>query len=151
MLLRALCAAAVDSANRAGKQAGRIVVVQSTAEGAPRARALNAQDGLFTLVERGLSGGAPLERIGLIGAISRALAADGQWNVVRDVAARPETQVIVSNVSEAGFRIDAPFPGRLTGALHARFKRASEARSVRVLPPALVPDNGPARAAKVHG
>src|SRR2546423_10508637 len=87
MLLRALSAAAIDSANRAGTRAppGRIVVVQSTAEGAPRARALNAQDGLFTLIERGLSGGAPLERIGLIGAISRALAPDDQWNVVRDV------------------------------------------------------------------
>ena len=150
MLLRALCAAAVDSANRAGKQAGRIVVVQSTAEGAPRARALNTQDGLFTLVERGLSGGAPLERIGLIGAISRALAADGQWNVVRDVAARPETQVIVSNVSEAGFRIDAPFPGRLTDALHARFTRASEAPLVFVIPTELVPDNGPRLAAMVQ-
>ncbi|HLQ58909.1 MAG TPA: hypothetical protein VK113_05280, partial [Gemmatimonadales bacterium] len=57
MLLRGLCAAAVDTANRAAARAGRIVVVQSTAEGAPRARALNAQDGLFTLVERGLSGG----------------------------------------------------------------------------------------------
>src|SRR5204863_18061 len=75
MLLRALCVAAVDSANRTRARAGRIVVVQSTAEGAPRTRALNAQDGLFTLVERGLSGGAPLERIGKIGAISRALSA----------------------------------------------------------------------------
>src|SRR5256885_8560215 len=149
MLLRALCAATVDSANRAGKQAGRIVVVQS-AEGAPRARALNAQDGLFTLVERGLSGGAPLERIGLIGAISRALAADGQWNIVRDVAARPEMQVIVSNVSEAGFRIDAPFPGRLTDALHARFTRAPDAPPVFVIPTELVPDNGPRLAAMVH-
>src|SRR5882762_7673298 len=114
MLLRALCVAAVDTANRAGASAGRIAVVQSTAEGASRARALNAQDGLFTLVERGLSGGAPLERIGVIGAISRALAADSQWDVVRDVAARPEISVMVSNVSEAGFRIDAPGgPGRL--------------------------------------
>ena len=34
MLLRALCVTAVDSANRAGARAGRIVVVQSTAEGA---------------------------------------------------------------------------------------------------------------------
>jgi tagaturonate reductase len=152
MLLRALCAAAVDSANRLGAGAGRIVVVQSTAEGAPRTRALNAQDGLFTLVERGLSGGAPLERVGLIGAISRALAADGQWNVVRDVAARPEIQVIVSNVSEAGFRIDAPFPGRLTDALHARFTRAAEAPPplVFVIPTELVPDNGPRLAAMVH-
>ena len=48
MLLRALCVAAVDSANRAGAGAGRIVVVQSTTQGASRARALNAQDGLFT-------------------------------------------------------------------------------------------------------
>ena len=150
MLLRALCAAAVDSANRAGKQAGRIVVVQSTAEGAPRARALNAQDGLYTLVERGLSGGAPLERVGLIGAISRALAADDQWNAVRDVATGPEIQVIVSNVSEAGFRIEAPFPARLTGALHGRFTRAPDAPPVFVIPTELVPDNGPRLAAMVQ-
>jgi len=150
MLLRALCVAAVDTANRAGASAGRIAVVQSTAEGASRARALNAQDGLFTLVERGLSGGAPLERVGKIGAISRGLAADSQWNVVRDVAARPEIRVMVSNVSEAGFRIDAPFPGRLTAALHARFTRAREAPPVFVIPTELVPDNGPRLAAMVH-
>src|SRR3989441_5313759 len=153
MLLRALCAAAIDSANRGagGTRAppGRIVVAQSTAEGAPRARALNAQDGLFTLIERGLSGGAPVERVGLIGAISRALAADDQWNEVRDVATGPEIQVIVSNVSEAGFRIDAPFPGRLTDALHARFARAPDAPTVFVIPTELVPDNGPRLAAMV--
>jgi tagaturonate reductase len=154
MLLRALCAAAVDSANRGAGDTraspGRIVVVQNTPEGSPRARALNAQDGLFTLIERGLSGGAPLERVGLIGAISRALAADDQWNVVRDVAARPEIQVIVSNVSEAGFRIDAPFPDRLTDALHARFARASDAPRLFVIPTELVPDNGPRLAAMVQ-
>jgi len=149
MLLRALCDAAVDTANRAGTHAGRIVVVRSTAEGAARSSALNAQDGLFTLVERGLSGGAPLERVSLIGAISRALAADSQWNVVRDVAARSEIQVIVSNVSEAGFRIDAPFPGRLTDALHARFARTPDAPPVFVIPTELVPDNGPRLAAMV--
>ena len=150
MLLRALCVTAVDSANRAGARAGRIVVVQSTAEGASRTSALNEQDGLFTLVERGLSGGAPLERTSVIGAISRALAADSQCNVVRDVAANPSIQVIVSNVSEAGFRIDAPFPARLTDALHARFTRAPDAPPVFVIPTELVPDNGPRLAAMVH-
>ena len=150
MLLRALCAVAVDSANRTGARAGRSVVVQSSAEGAHRARALNAQDGLYTLVERGLSDGAPVERVGLIGAISRALAADSQWSAVRDVATGPEMQVIVTNVSEAGFRIDAPFPGRLTDALHARFARAPDAPPVFVIPTELVPDNGPRLAAMVH-
>src|ERR1700757_3518875 len=43
MLLRAVCAALVDAANRAGRSAGRIVVVQSTPNG--NARPLNAQDG----------------------------------------------------------------------------------------------------------
>jgi tagaturonate reductase len=150
MLLRALCAAAIDSANRKRARAGRIVVVQSSTEGAPRARALNAQDGLFTLIERGLSDGARVERVSLIGAISRALAADSQWNALRDVAANPAIQVIVSNVSEAGFRSDAPFPGRLTDALHARFTRAPDAPHVFVIPTELVPDNGPRLAAMVH-
>src|ERR1043166_8022050 len=76
MLLRALCAASVDAANRAGRSAGRIVVVQSTPQG--NARALNAQNGLFTLVERGLENGAGVERTRLIGAISRALVAGSE-------------------------------------------------------------------------
>ncbi|HEV2670745.1 MAG TPA: hypothetical protein VGU74_06610 [Gemmatimonadales bacterium] len=60
MLLRALCAASVDAANRAGRSAGRIVVVQSAPQG--KAPELNAQDGLFTLAERGLENGAQIER-----------------------------------------------------------------------------------------
>ena len=60
MLLRALVAAAVDAANRVGAFTGRIVVVQSTPHG--NARALHTQDALFTLVERGLQDGTPVER-----------------------------------------------------------------------------------------
>src|SRR5438552_1999266 len=55
MLLRAVSAASVDAANALGAFRGRIVVVQSTPQG--QARAINAQDGLFTLVERGLERG----------------------------------------------------------------------------------------------
>jgi len=91
MLLRALCATFVDAANTAGTFSGRSVVIQSTPHG--QARALNAQDGLFTLVERGLEHGAPVERTRLIGAISRALIADAEWPAVRDLVARPELQV----------------------------------------------------------
>ena len=93
MLLRALCAAGVDAANRAGAFNGRIVVVQSTPHG--NARAMNAQDGLFTLVERGLQNGAPVERTRLIGSIARALVADTEWEAVRELVARPDLQVIV--------------------------------------------------------
>src|SRR5213594_329671 len=148
MLLRALCATFVDAANTAGTFSGRSVVIQSTPHG--QARALNAQDGLFTLVERGLEHGAPVERTRLIGAISRALIADAEWPAVRDLVARPELQVIVSNVTEAGFRPDAGFPARLTDLLHTRFVRLPEGPPVFVIPTELVDENGPRLAAMVH-
>ena len=148
MLLRALCATFVDAANTAGTFSGRSVVIQSTPHG--QARALNAQDGLFTLVERGLEHGAPVERTRLIGAISRALIADAEWPAVRDLVARPELQVIVSNVTEAGFRPDAGFPARLTDLLHTRFVRLPDGPPVFVIPTELVDENGPRLAAMVH-
>ena len=147
MLLRALCAAAVDAANRAGRCPGRIVVVQSTPRG--HARALNAQDGLFTLVERGFENGARVERTRLIGSISRALRADTEWETVRENAARPELQIIISNVTEAGFQIDGGFPARLTDLLLTRFTRRPDAPPVFVIPTELLPDNGPRLAAMV--
>jgi len=147
VLLRALCAASVDAANRAGAFNGRIVVVQSTPRG--RARAMNEQDGLFTLVERGLQNGGPVERTHLIGSISRALVADAEWDAVRAVAAQPELQVIVSNVTESGFRLGAGFPARLTDVLRARFERLPDGPPLFVIPTELVPDNGPHLAAMV--
>jgi len=147
MLLRALCAASVDAANRAGAFNGRIVVVQSTPHG--HARTINAQDGLFTLVERGLQNGAAVERSRLIGSLSRALVADAEWDAVCEVAARPELQVIVSNVTEAGFRLEAGFPARLTDVLRARFEHLPDGPPLFVIPTELVPDNGPRLAAMV--
>jgi len=147
MLLRALCAASVDAANRAGAFNGRIVAVQSTPQG--NARTMNAQDGLFTLVERGLHNGAPVERTRLIGSIARALIADTEWDAVREVAARPELQVIVSNVTEAAFRLESGFPARLTDVLRARFERLPDGPPLFVIPTELVPDNGPRLAAMV--
>src|SRR5258708_34317002 len=110
---------------------------------------MNAQDGLFTLVERGLEHGAPVERTRLVGAISRALLADTEWPAVRDLVVRPELRVIVSNVTEAGFRMDGSFPARLTDLLHARFVRLPDGPPVFVIPTELLDDNGPRLAAMV--
>src|SRR2546430_15296598 len=111
MLLRALCAASVDAANRAGAFHGRIVVVQSTPHGS--ARALNAQDGLFTLVERGLLDGAPIERTRLIGAVSRALVADTEWQARRATPAPPQPQAGASHAAQTGRRVESGVPPRL--------------------------------------
>ena len=147
MLLRALCVVSVDAANRAGAFNGRIVVVQSTAQGS--ARAMNAQDGLFTLVERGLRDGSPIERTHVIGAVSRALVADTEWPAVRAAVAQPELQVIVSNVTEAGFRLEGGFPAKLADVLHTRFERLPDGPPLYVIPTELVPDNGPRLAAMI--
>src|SRR5207245_165863 len=126
-------AAAVDAANRGGACTARTAVVQSTTHG--NARALHAQDGLFTLAERGLQDGTPAERTRLIGAVARALVADTEWEAVRAAVTQPELRVIVSNATEAGFRLDddlatigagsppASFPAKLTDVLHTRFAR----------------------------
>jgi len=147
MLLRALCATSVDAANRAGAFNGQIAVVQGTPQG--NARAINAQDGLFTLVERGLRNGVPVEQTRLIGSISRALIADTEWDLVREIAARPALQVIVSNVTEAAFRLESGFPARLTDVLRARFEHLPDGPPLFVIPTELVPDNGPRLAAMV--
>jgi tagaturonate reductase len=148
-LLRALSAAAVDAANRQGRYNGRIVVVQSTPHG--MARDMHAQDGLFTLAEQGLENGARVDRTRLIGAISRALVADTEWDAVRALVARPELQVIVSNVTEAGFHRDGPFPARLLDLLRARFAALPDGPPLFVIPTELVPDNGVRLAEMIQG
>jgi tagaturonate reductase len=155
-LLRALVAAAVDAANRAGAFNGRIVAVQSTPHG--NAHAIRAQDGLFTLVERGVQDGTPQERTRLVGAVSRALVAETEWQAVRETVTHPELRVIVSNVTEAGFRVggkgaggEAPasYPAKLADILHTRFTQLPDGPSLLVIPTELVPDNGPRLAAMV--
>src|SRR5947207_2554098 len=79
--------------------------------------------------------------------IARLRAAD--WPAVRDVVARPELQVIVSNVTEAGFRLDATYPARLTDLLYTRFARLPDGPPVFVIPTELVDDNGRHLAAMV--
>jgi tagaturonate reductase len=137
MLLRALVAASVDSANRTGAYRGGIVAVQSTSHG--RAEALNRASGLFTLVERGLEHGAPVDRTTVIGSITRALKSADDWPAIAELVARPELQIIVSNTSEAGF--DA-LPPRFATLLSARWERLPDGPPLVVIPTELVPDNG---------
>ena len=152
MLLRAINAAAVDAANLAGTFDGSIVVIQSTSHGV--AELMNRQQGEFTLLEQGVEHGAAVQRVRPIRAISRALLAETEWDMIREVATRPELRVIVSNVTEAGFRLDDEpaingFPARLTDLLHARFEAIAHGPSLFVIPTELVPDNGARLAAMV--
>lgn len=140
-LLRALVAAAVDNANRAGRSAGTIVAVQSTPGG--WAHTMNCQDGLFTLVERGGVNEERIERTRIVGAITRGLVARDEWSQVRDVAANPALRAVVSNVTEGGFRPGKDsYAEKLTDLLYTRFERAPDAPPLTIIPTELVTENG---------
>jgi tagaturonate reductase len=141
----------VQLANVAGGPVGRVVSVQRKSD--HRSAAFRRQDGLYTLILRGLENGQPVERKRIIASISRSLSADTEWNQVIAMAVRPSTRVIVSNVTESGLALgasDAPadqpplsFPGKLTQLLHVRWQSSGgHDADVAVVPCELVENNG---------
>jgi tagaturonate reductase len=155
MLLRALVTEAIDHANRSGRGAGRIAVVQSTPSGL--AHILARQDGLFTVVARGTVDGRAVERAQLIGAVGETLDATGEWKRLVALICSADVRVIVSNVTEAGLALDATdrdrlaagdlpssYPARLALLLAARARAlGAAAPSLLIIPTELVDDNGP--------
>jgi len=141
----------VQLANIAGQPVGRVVSVQRKSD--HRSSAFLQQDGLYTLILRGLENGQLAERKRIIASISRSLSADTEWNKVIAVAVRPHTRVIVSNVTETGLILDgsdAPndqpphsFPGKLTQLLHQRWQSSGgHDADIAIVPCELVENNG---------
>jgi tagaturonate reductase len=142
----------IEEANRQHLFDGRIVAVGSTGSG--RDRALNEQDGLFTLWVRGLEDGVALSDFRLNSACSRALSADEQWPEVLECARSGDLELICSNTTEAGIALDdsdaldgvppRSFPAKLTRVLWERARHFDFARErgVVVLPCELIEDNG---------
>lgn len=140
----------IDKLNRQKLFNGRIVVVQSTAGG--RADSLNAQDGLFTVVTRGVKDGARVDESTLVASVSRGLSASSQWADVLAVARSPALRVVVSNTTEAGIALDAAdtlaaprsFPARLAAVLYERFRAVGNdaTKGLIVLPCELIERNG---------
>jgi fructuronate reductase len=98
------------------------------------ARALAAQDGLYTLVTRGADGDA----FDVVRAVARAHAADEHEAWLGHLAS-PEVRVVTVTVTEAGYRPDAA-PARLLAGLRAR--RAADAGPLTVVPCDNLPGNG---------
>jgi len=152
VLLRGLCDAFIDEANRQGIFNGRIVVVKSTDQG--DSEAFNRQDGLFTHVIRGIENGRPVEEYRINAAISRTLSARSQWSEVLACAHNPLLQTVISNTTEVGIQLlddedlsaspPASFPGKLTCFLYERWKTfgGSAESGLVIVPTELIPENG---------
>lgn len=142
----------IDEANRSGSFGGSVVAVSST--GSQRNWALNQQNGLFTLVTQGLSGGAARQSYRVVSSISRALSAHDEWEEVLAVARDPNIRLVISNTTEVGIALDESdrfdlrpprsFPGKLTRFLaeRARAFHYEPVKGLVVLPCELIDDNG---------
>jgi len=151
VLLRGLPDYFIDKANKLGVFNGRIVVVKSTDQGGTDAYA--AQDGLYTLIEKGIENGLPIERTTINASISRVVSAKTEWQSVLDCAANPEIQIIISNTTEVGITLVASdvnsllpesFPGKLLHFLMERYRvfNGSLESGLVIIPTELISDNG---------
>ena len=151
VLLRGLPDYFIDKANKQGLFNGRIVVVKSTDQGGTDAYA--AQDGLYTILEKGIENGLPIERTTINASISRAVSAKTEWQSVLDCAANPDIQIVISNTTEVGITLVASdansllpesFPGKLLHFLIERYRvfNGSLESGLVIIPTELISDNG---------
>jgi len=151
VLLRGLPDYFIDKANKQGLFNGRIVVVKSTDQGG--ADAFGVQDGLYTILEKGIENGSPIERTTINASISRVVSAKSQWDEVLKCAASKDMQVVISNTTEVGIALvpsDATasfpesFPGKLLHFLMERYRvfGGSDDAGLVIIPTELISDNG---------
>jgi len=137
----------IQHANDNGQNFGRVVVVQRSTDN--RAESLSPDNTGFTILIRGYEYGQLVERPEKIASISRAMVAADDWPEVLRTACTPELQFIVSNATEAGYKLDdadrltsrppASLPGKLTQVLWARFQQ--KIGGVTLLPCELIERN----------
>lgn len=131
---------------------GRIVVVQPIAQGL--VDKLNQQDGLYTLLLRGLKDGKATELKEIISSVSRGIDPYTQWDEYLACAENPDIEFVISNTTEAGIAYDkndsldkkppVSYPGKLTAYLYHRFNHFSgdPAKGMIIIPCELIDSNG---------
>ncbi len=142
----------INRLNGAGEFNGRVVVVQPIPQG--MIDKLNAQDGLYTHMLRGVVGGRTVEEKEIVASISRGIDPYTQFEAYIACARNPDLRVIVSNTTEAGIvyraqdRLDdrppVSFPAKLTQFLYERYRHCGEGRAKGfiILPCELIERNG---------
>jgi len=142
----------VDRLNRNGTFGGSIVVLQPVKQGL--VDVLQQQQGLYTLLLRGIQGGKLVESREVIGSISRALNPYSDWPAAVALARSKDLRFVFSNTTEAGIAYaeepyDAKvcpttFPAKVTLLLHERFQAVSgdTTKGLVFLPCELIEQNG---------
>lgn len=150
--LRAFVDWMIHQLNKQGEFNGRVVAIQPIPEGL--VDVLNEQDGLYTLLLRGLQDGKPVEQQEIISAVSRGINPYKDWQAYLACAENPDIEFVVSNTTEAGITFDKndrpdmqppqSFPGKLAVYLHHRFEyfKGDPAKGMVIIPCELIDRNG---------
>jgi tagaturonate reductase len=144
----------IQSCRNQGLYDGSIAVTQPRPSGKPHIDKLKQQDGIYTLMIRGIEEGSRVERLEKIAVFKKMLDPYTEWPAFLELAEGPDLEVVVSNTTEAGLvyspvplQEDQPilsFPGKLTAFLYRRFKQFDGAadKGLILLPCELIERNG---------
>ena len=150
--LRAFVDWQFNELNKNGLFNGKIVVVQPLPDG--MIETINEQDGLYTLLLRGLNCGKSVEKTEIITSINRGINPYLDWRGFLKCAANTNLRYVVSNTTEAGIayikssfpRDECPstFPAKVTAFLYERFKlfNGETGKGMIFLPCELINNNG---------
>lgn len=129
--LRAFADYFIDLLNERTDFNGRVVAVQPRSQNPDKADQINAQDGLYTIYERGYEHRKTVNRRKIISSLSRCLNCYRDGEELRKLAVSPDIRFVISNTTEAGIRYDASasledeppasFPAKITKLLYLRF------------------------------
>lgn len=138
--------------NKKGLFNGKAVAVQPIPFG--RAKEINEQDGLYTLILRGIQQGQVIEKKEIITSLSRCINPYENYDELLKCAENPEIKYMISNTTEAGIAYDKEdslenkppksFPGKVTAYLYHRFKHFNGApdKGMVIIPCELIDRNG---------
>lgn len=144
----------IHECRKQGLYQGSIAVTQPRPSGKAKIEKLARQDGLYTLVTRGLANGERVERSEIVTVFSKVFDPYGDWDAFLTQAENPDLQIVVSNTTEAGlvYRPESlvegkpveSFPGKMTVLLYRRYLafEGDPARGLLFLPCELLERNG---------
>lgn len=142
----------IDELNAKNLFRSHVLVAQPIRQG--MAAALNEQDGIYTLLMRGVQNGRVVEARRIITASRRAVNPYDQWSELVAAFRGPDVRFVVSNTTEAGIAyVPEPcahgvcpetFPAKITSLLHERFLavRGATDKGLIFLPCELIDRNG---------
>ncbi|MFX3636774.1 MAG: tagaturonate reductase [Candidatus Pristimantibacillus sp.] len=144
----------LQECRKQGLYNGSVAVTQPRPTGKAKIDALAGQDGLYTLVIRGLENGQQVERKEVMSVFQKAFDPYSEWSTLIALSESKDLQFVVSNTTEAGltYRPEAlvegqpiqSFPGKLTYLLYRRYLafNGDPQRGLICLPCELLERNG---------